>query len=182
MDVDMEDHQIEDKSFVSEVLEEEEEQVFYSNPPAHSDDQPGPIAQADVPEPEISIPIPVIEYPFVDLTMPPPPVITSVSTKMQSQQPIPTTPEPTVQTQTPPITPDQVPASLTPAPRKRSLEPDDISPTSGDVLSAEDRPAKRQRAENEDGWTGVAKTMGRYAFVGAVSSAATIAYLVWSGL
>jgi len=176
---------MEDKSFISQVLEEEE-QVFFPYPAPHSDDEPSPIAHADVPEPEIYAPIPVIDNtmssPFVNLTMaPPPPVISPVSIKMQSQ-PNPTTPEPMVQTQTPPITPDQVPASPTPRPRKRSLEPDDISPTSRDVLSADDRPAKRQRGENEEGWTGIAKAMGRYAFVGAVSSAATIAYLVWSGL
>ena len=120
--------------------------------------------------------------PPVDVITPPPPVIPSVSTEMRSQQPTPATPEPAVQTRTPPITPDQVPASPTPRPRKRSLEPDVVSPSSGDVLSTEERPAKRQRADNEEGWTDVAKAVGRYAVVGAVSSAATIAYLVWSGL
>ena len=99
-------------------------------------------------------------------------------------------PQPPQQTQSPPITPDQLPH-----PRKRHFletqDPVAPVPTTTIVPSTipepEDPPAesvKRRRIDDQatgrQGWLGVAKTVGKYTVAGAVGGAATFLGLLWS--
>ena len=130
----------------------------------------------------------VLESPELILSPPVEPSTPVIPVPEFTPGPTQTVEQPVLQTQSPPVTPDQPPH-----PRKRNFIEIEITPvvpvattTSLPVPLTEEsiQTNKRRRIDDPDtgaqGWLGIAKTVGKYTVAGAIGGAATFLGLLWS--